>query len=105
MDASGPGWAAQTLRRSLFLAADPERYEIETQLRMAIRDAVNRNSRKPFYWGGLAGYRQLEAIDQALSQLTRMDPESTYFEQLSKQVRRTLDKNRTLANNVKEAHQ
>jgi hypothetical protein len=71
---------------------------------MAIRDAVNRNSRKPFYWGGLAGYQQLEAIDQALTQLTRIDPASTYFEQLSKQVRRALDKNRTLANNVKEAH-
>ena len=72
---------------------------------MAIRDAVNRNARKPFYWGGLAGYQQLEAIDQALSQLTRMDPQSTYFQQLAKQVRRALDKNRTLAKNVQEAHQ
>ena len=34
-----------------------------------------------------------------------MDPESAYFEQLSKQVRRALDKNRTLAKNVQEAHQ
>jgi hypothetical protein len=105
MDAPGPGWAAQTLRRSPFLARDPERYEIETLIRMAIRDAVNRNSRKPFYWGGLAGYQQLEAIDQALSQLTSVDPDSTYFEQLAQQVRRALDKNRTLANNLKEAHQ
>ncbi len=72
---------------------------------MAIRDAVNRSTRKPFSWGGLAGYQQLEAIDQALTQLTSMDPESAYFRQLSKQVKRTLDKNRTLANNVKEAHQ
>jgi hypothetical protein len=40
--------------------------KMETQLRMAIRDAVNRASRKPFYWGGLVGYRQLEAIAQAL---------------------------------------
>jgi hypothetical protein len=46
----------------------------------------------------------LEAIDQALTQLTNMDPESSYFQQLSKQVKRALDKNRTLANNVKEAH-
>ena len=73
---------------------------------MAIRDAVNRSTRKPFaspmkrgmLWGGLAGYQQLEAIDQALSQLITVDPESTYFQQLSQQVRRAL------ANNVKEAH-
>jgi len=72
---------------------------------MAIRDAVNRSTRKPFSWGGLAGYQQLETIDQALTQLTSMDPENAYFQQLSKQVKRALDKNRTLANNVKEAHQ
>ena len=105
MDAPGPGWAAQTLRRSPFLARDPERHQIEKQLHMAIRDAVNRSARKPFAWGGLAGSQQLEAIDQALTQLITVDPESTYFQQLSKQVKRALDKNRTLANNVKEAHQ
>jgi len=72
---------------------------------MAIRDAVNRSTRKPFAWGGLAGYQQLEAIDQALTQLTTLFPERSYFQQLSKQVKRALDKNRTLADNVKEAHQ
>jgi len=72
---------------------------------MAIRDAVNRSTRKPFAWGGLAGYQQLEAIDQALIQLITVDPESTYFQQLSQQVRRALDKNRTLAKNVQKAHQ
>jgi len=72
---------------------------------MAIRDAVNRGTRKPFSWGGLAGYQQLEALDQALTQLTTICPESAYFRQLSKQINRALDKNRTLANNVKEAHQ
>jgi hypothetical protein len=72
---------------------------------MAIRDAVNRSTRKPFSWGGLAGYQQLEAIDQALIHLTTICPENAYFKQLSKQVKRVLDKNRTLANNVKEAHQ
>ena len=50
---------------------------METQIRIAIRDAVNRSTRKPFVWGGLAGYQQLEAIDQALTQLTTMGPEST----------------------------
>jgi len=72
---------------------------------MAIRDAVNRSTRKPFAWGGLAGYQQLEAIDQALTQLTSVCPESAYFQQLSQQVKRALNKNRTLAKNVKEAHQ
>lgn len=72
---------------------------------MAIRDAVNRNSRKPFAWGGLAGYQQLEAIDQALNQLIQLDPGSAYFQRLSKQVTRALNKNRTLANNLQEAHQ
>lgn len=72
---------------------------------MAIRDAVNRSTRKPFAWGGLAGYQQLEAIDRALTQLTSLCPQSDYFLQLSQQVKRTLDKNRTLANNLKEAHQ
>jgi len=72
---------------------------------MAIWDAVNRSTRKPFAWGGLAGYQQLEAIDQALTQLTTFFPERTYFQKLAKQVKRALDKNRTLADNVKEAHQ
>jgi len=29
---------------------------MEAHVRVAIRDAVNRRSRKPFYWGGLKGY-------------------------------------------------
>jgi len=74
-------------------------------MRMAIRDAVNRSTRKPFSWGGLAGYQQLEAIAQALAQLIKASPEQTYFQQLATQVQRALDKNRTLAQNIKEAHQ
>ena len=35
-------------------------------MRVAIRDAVNRPSRKPFCWGGLKGYEQLQAVAQAL---------------------------------------
>lgn len=105
MVAPRPGRAAQSTRRTPFLAPDPERHKIEKQIRMAIRDAVNRSTRKPFAWGGLAGYQQLEAIDQALSQLATVCPESAYFQQLSLQVKRALDKNRTLADNIKEAHQ
>jgi hypothetical protein len=57
-----------------FLAPDPECHKIENQLQIAIRDVVNRSTRKLFAWGGLADYQQ------------------------------PLNKNRTLANNVKEAH-
>jgi len=105
MDAPRPGRVAQTIRRSPFLACNPERHKIEKQLRMAIRAAVNRSTRKPFSWGGLEGYQQLEAIDQALNQLTHMDPESAYLQQLARQVKRVLAKNLTLAHNVKAAHQ
>lgn len=40
-----------------------------------------------------------------MTQLTAIDSQRGYFQQLSKQVKRVLDKNRTLANNVQEAHQ
>jgi hypothetical protein len=105
VDETKPGWAAESTRRFPLLARDPERQQIEQQIRLAIRDAVNRSTRKPFSWGGLSGYQQLQAIDQALTELTSVYPESVYFQKLSKQVKRVLDKNRTLANNVKEAHQ
>jgi len=105
VDAPGSGRTSQGIHRIPLLTRDPELDRIDQQLRMAIRDAVNRSTRKPFSWGGLAGYQQLEAIDEALTQLTTLCPERTYFQQLSRQVKRALDKNRTLADNVKEAHQ
>jgi hypothetical protein len=66
---------------------------------------VNRNSRKPFYWGGLAGYQQLEAIAQALRQVTDADGESRYLRQLIRRVDHVLAKNRTLAEDLLAAHQ
>ncbi|HZD57565.1 MAG TPA: hypothetical protein VE136_12610 [Anaerolineales bacterium] len=65
---------------------------------------MNRNSRKPFYWGGLAGYQQLEAIAQALHQVTDADEESHYLQQLLGRVNRVLAKNRTLAEDLLAAH-
>jgi hypothetical protein len=53
----------------------------------------------------LAGYQQLEAIALALHQVNQTCPENNYFQQLSARVDRTLEKNRTLANNLKETHQ
>ena len=78
---------------------------IETQIRQAIRDAVNRNSRKPFYWGGIVGYQQLEAIAQALHQEAGPDDEREYLQRLTRQADRVLEKNRSLAEDLKEAHQ
>lgn len=66
---------------------------------------MNRNSRKPFYWGGLAGYQQLEAVAQALYQVRGADKESHYLRQLLGRVDRVLAKNRTLAEDLLAAHQ
>ena len=77
--------------------------EIEKQVRLSIRDAVNRTSRKPFHWGGLDGYAQLQAIAQALHTLPQ-EPETAYLRQLIPQVDRALQKNSILAQDVGEAH-
>lgn len=77
--------------------------EIETHLRMAIRDAVNRSSRKPFHWGGWAGYQQLEGIAQALHTIS-LEPETAYLQRLALQVDRVVEKNRPLAHDVAGAH-
>jgi len=78
---------------------------IEKQVRQAIREAVNHNSRKPFHWGGLSGYQQLEAIAQALESLPEAVDETGYFKRLLSQVNRALVKNRKDARNLAEAHQ
>lgn len=64
---------------------------------------MNRASRKPFHWGGLSGYRQLEAIAQGLHHLTQ-EPETAYLCQLVPQINRALEKNRALVQDVEEAH-
>jgi hypothetical protein len=66
---------------------------------------VNRNSRKPFYWGGLVGYQQLEALAQALRPVTDADEESHYLRQLLRRVDYVLARNRTLAEDLLAAHQ
>jgi len=76
---------------------------IEQQVRCAIRDAVNRTSRKPFSWGGLAGYDQLDAIAQALHQLPS-DPETAYLRSLLPALDRTLTVNQPLAADIRAAH-
>jgi len=83
---------------------DQELVKIETQVRIAIRDAVNRKSRKPFYWGGLKGYEQLEAIAEALEELSGDEPETDYLRQLKMQVDRAVEVYRVNAEDLREAH-
>jgi hypothetical protein len=78
--------------------------QVEMQMRIAIRDAVNRASRKPFYWGGLAGYQQLEAIVQALHQVPAEPADTAYLHQLAGQVDRALASNRALAQDLRAAY-
>lgn len=78
--------------------------KIEMEVRTAIRDAVNRASRKPFYWGGLKGYQQLEAIADALHQMKGTLAEHRFFQRLILQVDRVLAQNQALAAELEEAH-
>ncbi len=78
--------------------------EIETRVCAAIRDAVNRSSRKPFYWGGLKGYQQLEAIAEVLHRMAGSSVENEFFQCLIQQVDRTLTQNRALATELEQAH-
>lgn len=66
---------------------------------------MNLKSRKPFCWGGLAGYQQLESVQQALSILPESLDDGGYFQRLRLQVGRALENNRTDAHNLAEAHQ
>ena len=78
--------------------------EIETQVRAAIRDAVNRASRKPFYWGGLKGYQQLDHIANGLHQMETQLAKSDFFQRVISQVDRTLSQNQSLAAELEQAH-
>jgi hypothetical protein len=74
-------------------------------MRIAIRDALYRTSRKPFKWGGLQGYQQLQVIAGYLQVLCTTNPDNAYWRQLSHQVERTVEKNRVAASHLIEAHQ
>ncbi|MCP4605894.1 MAG: hypothetical protein GY847_36170 [Proteobacteria bacterium] len=78
--------------------------EVETWVRVAIYDALNRKSRKPFYWGGLKGYEQLVAISKALGEISYDEPEMEYLGQLKKRVDRVVEMYRVNAEDLKEAH-
>ena len=83
---------------------DQELIEIEAQIRVAIRDTVNRKSRKPFYWGGLKGYEQLEAIAQALEEMPYDEPETDYLQRLKLRVERMVETYRVNVEDIRESH-
>jgi hypothetical protein len=78
--------------------------KLEGQVRLAIRDALNRSSRKPFAWGGLTGYQQLQAMAQALSRLPEEAAETGYLQQLKRRVERAVQRQQRLAQDLAEAH-
>ena len=78
--------------------------KVEAQVRVATRDAVNRKSRKPFYWGGLKGYEQLEAIAQALAEVPSDDPETDYLLRLKMRVDRVVEAYRVNVEDLRQAH-
>jgi len=78
--------------------------EIETWVRVAIRDALNRKSRKPFYWGGLQGYAQLAAIAKALAEISYDESETDYLWQLKKRVDRVVETYRSNVEDLRAAH-
>lgn len=77
---------------------------IEAQIRAAVRDAVNRKSRKPFYWGGLKGCEQIEAIGQALGEAPSDEPETGYLLRLKMRVDRVLEAYRVNVEDIRQAH-
>lgn len=83
---------------------DAELKEIEAQVRVAIRDALNRKSRKPFYWGGLKGYEQLDAIAKALGEVACDEPETDYLRRLKRRVDRVVETYRVNVEDLREAH-
>lgn len=72
--------------------------------RHAIRDALDRSSRKPFQCGGLQGYDQLVGIDQYLSQRRLKGSPDPYLDQLQSCVQSALRATASRAQGVRQAH-
>jgi hypothetical protein len=73
-------------------------------VQQAVRDCLHRTSRKPLTWGGLAGYEQLTAIGQALSDLPAVG-ETAYLGRLTGQVKRAVEAGENLARDLSAARQ
>jgi hypothetical protein len=71
--------------------------------RRAIRDALNRSSRKPFQCGGLQGYDQLVGIHQHLSQRRLQSGPDPYLDRLHHDVQSALRATASQAEGVRQA--
>ena len=72
--------------------------------RRAIRDALDRASRKPFQCGGLQGYDQLVGISQYLNDRRMERGADPYLDQLQRCVQSALSATASLAEEVRQAH-
>lgn len=72
--------------------------------RRAIRDALNRSSRKPFQFGGLRGYDQLVGIEQHLQQQRTHNGLDPYLNLLHDRVQSALASTVTQAEQVRQMH-
>ncbi len=87
------------------MSRDVELMAVEAQIRAAIRDCVNRTSRKPFHWGGIQGYQQLSAIGEILRSLPCRAIDTDYLSILSVWVDQALINNLSVASDLEQAHQ
>jgi hypothetical protein len=72
--------------------------------RRAIRDALNRSSRKPFQCGGLRGYDQLVGIERHLQQQCTRGKRDPYLNLLHQRVQSALASTVTQAEQVRQMH-
>ena len=72
--------------------------------RQAIRDALNRSSRKPFQCGGLRGYDQLVGIDLHLQERRMRHGPDPYLDQLHERVQSALRSAASQADQVRQTH-
>ena len=72
--------------------------------RRAIRDALNRSSRKPLQCGGLRGYDQLVGIDRHLQARRLQRGPDAYLDQLHQRVQSALRSAASQADQVRQTH-
>jgi hypothetical protein len=85
-------------------APDGDLQQVEHQVRRALRDALQRSTRKPLQWGGLVGYRQLAAMEEVLRTVPAA-PETTTLRHLATRVTRAVHDCRSSAADLAAAHE
>ena len=72
--------------------------------RRAIKDTLNRSSRKPFQCGGLRGYDQLVGIERHLQERRMQRGPDAYLDQLHERVQNALRSAASQADQVRQTH-